>query len=54
MTGRFSRTALAAAWLVVATTPARAQRPVAPERLAIRAAHMIDVVAGRRVDNASC
>lgn len=29
-----------------------AQQPVAPERFAVRAAHMVDVVAGKRVDNA--
>jgi imidazolonepropionase-like amidohydrolase len=52
MNGRLSRTTLAAASLVVAFTSAPAQRPLAPERLAIRAAHMIDVVAGRRIDNA--
>ncbi len=36
----------------LATASAWAQQPAAPERFAVRAAYMVDVVAGKRVDNA--
>ena len=46
------RLALAVASLAIAVAPASGQKPAEPPRLAVRAAHLIDVVTGQRVDDA--